>query len=197
MIIYKITNNITNQCYIGQTINFKKRKNGHLDLYKNKNLKGAQRPMYKDMRKYGIENFTFKILEECNENCSNEREVYYMNKFNSIKKGYNHEKSGKHKFHSEETKRKISDSQLGNKNHMYDKKGINCKNSKKVINLTTKKTYNSMRECAIDEYGDIKYVKYISRICQPNTNRFFYKGNTYRLLDENGNIIDKNVNKKS
>ena len=45
--------------------------------------------------------------------------------------------------------------------------------------------------------NDIKYVKYISRICQPNTNRFSYKGNVYRLLDENGNIIEKNVNKKS
>ena len=77
MIIYKITNNITNKCYIGQTINFKKRISSHLDLYKNKDSKGAQRPMYKDMRKYGIDNFTFEVLEECEESCSNEREEYY------------------------------------------------------------------------------------------------------------------------
>lgn len=178
MIIYKITNNITNKCYIGQTINFKKRISSHLDLYKNKDSKGAQRPMYKDMRKYGIDNFTFEVLEECKESCSNEREEYYIKKFNSVKKGYNHEQSGKHKFHTEETKKKIS-------------------NSQKVINLITGEKYNSMRECALDEFGDIKYVKYISRICQPNTNRFSYKGNVYRLLDENGNIIEKNVNKKS
>ena len=196
MIIYKITNNITNKCYIGQTINFKKRISSHLDLYKNKDSKGAQRPMYKDMRKYGINNFTFEVLEECKESCSNEREEYYIKKFNSVKKGYNHEQSGKHKFHTEETKKKISNSQIGEKNHMYGKKGINCKNSKKVINLITGEKYNSMRECELDEFSDIKYVKYISRICQPNTNRFSYKGNVYRLLDENGNIIEKNVNKK-
>ena len=45
----------------------------------------------------------------------------------------------------------------------------------------------------LDEFGDIKYVKYISRICQPQTKRFSYKGHTYRLIDDEGNIIPKDA----
>ena len=195
MYIYKITNNITNKCYIGQTINFNKRKNNHLDLYKNPNLKGAKRPLYEDMRKFKIENFSFEILEECSSEISNQREEFYIKKYNSIINGYNHEIKGEHKLLSEETKAKISSAQIGEKNHMFGKKGKDCKNSKKIINLSKNIKYDSMRECALKEFGDIKYVKCISRVCDPKTNRFFYKGNAYRLIDENGNIIKKNIDK--
>lgn len=193
MYIYKITNIITNQSYIGQTVDYKKRWENHISLCKSPNVKGYNRPLYKAMRSYGIENFSFDVLEECGSDISNDREEYYMWLYNTIAKGYNHEKSGKHKTHSEETKRKMSEAQLGDKNHMFGKKGADCKNSKKCIDLTTGKIYNSMRECAIDEFGDIKYVKYISRICQPHTNRFGYKGHTYRLIDDNGNIVWKDA----
>lgn len=196
MYIYKITNNITNQSYIGQTNDFIRRKANHISLYKNEKSKGANRPLYKAMRSYGLDSFSFEILEVCPEEISNERETYYINLYNCVSKGYNRENKAKRKTLTKETKNKIKKSQLGEKNHMFGKKGIKCKNSKRVINLITNKVYNSMRECALDEFGDIKYVKYISRICQPETNRFFYKGNTYRLLDNDGNIIDKKIKPK-
>lgn len=196
MYIYKITNNITNESYVGQTNNFKRRKENYISLYKSPNSKGANRPLYKAMRSYGLDNFSFEILEECDKEISNLREEYYINLYDCLRKGYNHEKIGKRKKMSEQTKDKIRNSQLDKKNHMFNKKGKECKNSKKVINLITNKIYNSMRECALDEFGDIKYVKYISRICQPYSNRFFYKGNTYRLINENGNIIDKKIKPK-
>lgn len=34
---------------------------------------------------------------------------------------------------------------------MYGKKGVLCKNSKRVIDITTGQIFNSMRECAIAE----------------------------------------------
>ena len=191
MYIYKITNKITNQSYVGQTNDFKRRKENHISLYKSPDSKGANRPLYRAMRSYGLDKFSFDILEECDKENSNEREEYYIQLYNCVDKGYNREKNAKRKDLSLETKNKIKLSQLGIKNHMYGKTGKMCKNSKKVINLKTRKVYNSMRECALDEYGDIKYVKYISRICDVNSNRFTYKGNEYRLIDKNGNIINK------
>lgn len=196
MFIYKITNNITNQCYIGQTDNFKRRKENHISLFKSPSSKGADRPLYRAMRSYGLNNFSFEILEECDDNISNSREDFYIDLYKSVSHGYNREKSGKRKNLSKYTKEKIRNSQMGEKNHMFGKKGKECKNSKKIINLITKKMYDSMRECALNEFGDIKYVKYISRICDPQSNRFFYKGNTYRLIDNDGNIIEKIVKPK-
>lgn len=49
-----------------------------------------------------------------------------------------------------------------------------------------------MRECALAEYGDIKYVKQISRVCDPNSNRLNYKGKVYRKI-ENGVLIEKDT----
>ena len=193
MYIYKITNIITNQSYVGQTIDYKKRWNNHKDLYKFPHIKGGSRPLYKAMRSYGIENFSFSVLEECEDVLANEREEYYIVLYNTIKKGYNHESSTKHKYLSETTKKKIAEAQIGEKIICSAKKSELCKNSKKCIDLTTGKIYNSMRECALDEFGDIKYVKYISRICQPHTKRFGYKGHTYRLIDDEGNIIPKDA----
>jgi hypothetical protein len=41
------------------------------------------------MRKYGRENFSFQILEECSEDKLAEREIYWINKLNTYKNGYN------------------------------------------------------------------------------------------------------------
>lgn len=41
------------------------------------------------MRKYGRENFTFQIIEECEEGLLKEREVYWIQKLDSYNKGYN------------------------------------------------------------------------------------------------------------
>ena len=43
------------------------------------------------MRKYGIENFTFEIIEECSQEQLNEREIYWISYYDSFnkEKGYN------------------------------------------------------------------------------------------------------------
>lgn len=87
--IYKITNKINKKVYIGQTINFKKRMNQHKCFYKKKNV------MLIDMaiRKYGVENFTFEIIETTKkQEIADELERYYIKKYDcKIKnnKGYN------------------------------------------------------------------------------------------------------------
>jgi group I intron endonuclease len=55
--IYKITNTKNNKVYIGQSLEILSRWKNHLKIYNNENYALYNRSLYKDMRKYGIENF--------------------------------------------------------------------------------------------------------------------------------------------
>lgn len=79
--IYKITNKINNKSYIGQSIDILKRFNSH--KYKSDTLIG------RDIQKYGEENFELEILEECDVSELDEKEIYYINKYDTIRNGYN------------------------------------------------------------------------------------------------------------
>ena len=85
--IYKITNNKNGKCYIGKTertveIRWKEHLR-HLDLYETI-------PLYRAIKKYGIENFSIETIEECDSININEREQYWIRFFNSYgKTGYN------------------------------------------------------------------------------------------------------------
>ena len=50
--------------------------------------------IYQAIRKHGLENFDFIILEECLTEQLNEREVYWIAYFNSYKNGYNATEGG-------------------------------------------------------------------------------------------------------
>ena len=85
--IYKITNRINNKIYIGQTartlnIRWKEHKIASIS---------SDRPLYKAMRKYGIDNFHIEILEEIPNTLLNEKETYWIKKLDSCNrdKGYN------------------------------------------------------------------------------------------------------------
>lgn len=85
--IYIIKNIITNTVYIGKSININNRLRDHKsslisNKHKNKYLQRA-------FNKYGLENFLFEILEECECEKLNEKEIYYIKKFNSLNEGYN------------------------------------------------------------------------------------------------------------
>lgn len=56
--IYLIQNNINGKPYVGQAIKLRKRLLQHI------NHKEEDYPLYRAFHKYGIENFTFSILEE-------------------------------------------------------------------------------------------------------------------------------------
>ena len=77
--IYKITNLINGKVYIGQSINIEIRWQQHKRAidYNKTNL------LYKAMRKHGVENFKFEIIDECNECELNNLEIYYIWYYNS------------------------------------------------------------------------------------------------------------------
>lgn len=94
--IYKITNLINGKIYIGQSRNIKKRWQNHKCAAHNPNNKAYNYPLYRAMRKYGIENFDFSILENCQINQLNEREKYWITYYSSDNGnyGYNNDSGG-------------------------------------------------------------------------------------------------------
>lgn len=93
--IYKFTNKINGHCYIGQTNNLQKRYNGHKSEAFNEKASGYWLPFHCAIRKYGIENFNYEILEEIADGESqkfiDEREKYFIAYYHSLKDedGYN------------------------------------------------------------------------------------------------------------
>lgn len=77
--IYKITNNINEKSYIGQSIDIKKRFSRHKYNAVTIGGRGYMYPLSQAIRKYGLENFSFEILEECSEAELNKRELFYYN----------------------------------------------------------------------------------------------------------------------
>lgn len=98
--IYKITNMINGKVYIGQSVNIKKRFAAHKSAAFNPKNKHYNYPLYRAIRKYGIENFSFEVIEECNEENLNDREIFYISKYKSHgKNGYNLDDGGNQASH--------------------------------------------------------------------------------------------------
>lgn len=94
--IYKITNQINQKCYIGQSINIESRWVHH----KNYNKKYSKYPLYLAFKKYGINNFSFEIIEECLPEELDEKEQFYIKYYNSYKNGYNQDEGGQGRVNS-------------------------------------------------------------------------------------------------
>lgn len=86
--IYKITNTVTEEPYIGQSTDCRNRWNQHCKCGLGIDTP-ANNKLYKSMQQYGLENFTFELLEECDSSELNEREKYYIDMFNSVDFGLN------------------------------------------------------------------------------------------------------------
>ena len=80
--IYKITNIITGDFYIGSSCNIKYRWANHKSPSKWKELPNSK--LYQDMASYGLNNFTFEVLEETTD--LHNREQYYIEQ---LKPSYN------------------------------------------------------------------------------------------------------------
>ena len=111
--IYRLTSP-SGKCYIGQTLNLKKR----LNHYKNLDCQ-QQTNLYHAIVKYGWDCFILDILweptnKEHIKQQLNELETHYMKEHNSLQpNGYNLKLGGDSNLLSEETKLKISKSNTG------------------------------------------------------------------------------------
>lgn len=152
----------TSLWYIGQTVNPEGRFNCHIDRAINKKDKTY---FYNSIRKYGLENFVYCVLEEnvLRENL-NMREMDWIEYYDSFYCGYNMTAGGNQTIFSEEFKRKLSESHKGNPGYWTNKhlpeeikkriseshKGKKSSNIKKVsqydLNINYIQTFNSLKE---------------------------------------------------
>jgi len=81
--IYKIENLVNGKAYVGQSINIERRWSEH------SSLKSPNSLLAKAFAEFGIENFSFQILEECPMELMNARERFYICELNTYLSGYN------------------------------------------------------------------------------------------------------------
>ena len=89
--IYRITNLKTNEAYIGKSTNIKTRWQNHCKTAIG--LDGmARTKIHSAMKEYGIDNFSFEVLEKCTKETYSEREKYWINFYETNVYGYNIQK---------------------------------------------------------------------------------------------------------
>ena len=133
--IYLITNIVNSKCYIGQAIKLRNRLKSHISNYTNKRY---DTPLYRDFNKYGLDKFTYQLLDVLEENDYREArkqldllEIKYIEIYNSYNNGYNQTQGGDggilgYKFTEEQIKKqrenaiKRIDENLLCKIYLYD-----------------------------------------------------------------------------
>ena len=86
--IYKITNLLTAQCYIGQSVNIGDRWKQHCKCGLGIEA-SATNKLYNSMQKDGVWNFSFELLEQCSKDTLNEKEKFWIQMYQSNKFGLN------------------------------------------------------------------------------------------------------------
>lgn len=87
--IYKFQNNITNEVYIGQSVELEARYIRH----KRDWLNGTT-DFYQAIQQYGWDCFSYEVIEYCDISELNEREQYWIKYYDSYYNGYNMNKGG-------------------------------------------------------------------------------------------------------
>lgn len=91
--IYKITNLVTKQSYIGQSVDIASRWKQHIKCGLGIDASHTNM-LYNSMQKYGVWNFAFELIEQCSKEQLNEREKFYISLYQTDKFGYNMTQGG-------------------------------------------------------------------------------------------------------
>jgi hypothetical protein len=145
--IYSIHNKISKKSYIGQSTNVYKRLIHH--KYELLNNKHPNSHLQRSFNKYGKEVFIFSILEYCNIDNLNEKEIYYINKefkCYNIKGIETSSKGYKRKPVSEKTRKLLSDI----------KKGITPSNLKELHHLNKRVILYYINDILIKKFDSCK-----------------------------------------
>lgn len=88
--IYSFKNKINGKRYVGQSIQLEERtQKYHKNDPFNINNGCYNTKFYQAIRKYGYNNFEIEILEECSISDLDEKEIYWIEFYNTYKEGYN------------------------------------------------------------------------------------------------------------
>lgn len=152
--IYCIENLVNGKKYIGQSKDVFKRISNHKNLLrKNKHHNNY---LQRAWDKYGEENFTFYLLQSCNESDIDKLERYYISLYNTTSEtnGYNLESGGNEgKKHSNKTIEKLLEI------HQSDKVPVYCIELNKIYDgfIDIEKefgvSYAAIRKCCVEKRG--------------------------------------------
>lgn len=210
--IYGIHNKVNDKWYVGQSNNIRKR-----NLYELRNLRNgvfhynnSNNHIVQAWQKYGENAFEWVVLEECEIDKLDEREIFWIREKDSYRNGYNQTLGGSGSrgvIVSEETKRKMSLSSKGEKHPFWGKhrteetkkklslwrtgrKGMPMTEKVKKILIESRrikiicnengKIYSSMSEASRELNLD---VSAIAKNCKGK--RSTVKGYTFKLVKEN------------
>jgi group I intron endonuclease len=140
--IYKITSP-SGKIYIGQSINIERR----FKHYKRLSCKD-QVKIYNSLLKYGVDAHIFQVLELCDTKELNNRERHYQDLYDSVTNGLNLLYVKSEHFngaHSEQSKKKISNSLKGKTFTDEHKYKIGLSNSRRVMSAETKEKHRLNR----------------------------------------------------
>ena len=139
--IYKITNLANGKIYVGQAVShilnhkryrpygYEGRFRCHIsEAFSQK--KNQSHYLNNAIRKYGVNEFNVELIEYCEIEKADEREIYYIKTLNSLyPNGYNLKNGGNIFTHSEESKKRVSNGVI---NYFKDKKFEKFKNIKNI-----------------------------------------------------------------
>jgi len=112
--VYKIINKINGKIYVGQSWHLKNRIKSH---FENKKMKNTH--LYQSIKKYGEDNFIVEMIEieDPTQEKLDELEIRLIEEYKSTdrKFGYNIREGGSKGRHSNDTKNKMREKQLGKK----------------------------------------------------------------------------------
>ena len=119
--IYKITNLINGKVYVGQTIDYRRRRIGHLSALKLGNHHNKY--LQSSYTKYGVNNFEMKLIKSCSKSELNDLEKHYIQELDCLHdaQGYNILIGGnENMIFTDAIREKLSLSRRGEKNHNAD-----------------------------------------------------------------------------
>ena len=168
--VYRITNTITGDFYIGSSKNVKQR----LAVHKCQSTwnKCPNNPMYQDMQKYGVDKFVFEILEEAEVDSLKKTEQQFIETLKPTYNNYNakgwdferhkesHRKAQKEYKKSDKCKEYQKEYQKSDKYKEYQKEYQNqlcCYNGE---TLTLNALYQRFRKQGID-HPTLEAKKYL------------------------------------
>lgn len=158
--IYKLISP-NNKIYIGQSIKIEQRWIDHKRRAK-KNSTSHSFKLYNSIRKYGWENFKKEITEVCDPDQLNDREIYYINLYDSINFGLNGREGGNNWKMTSDTKNKLRIANLGKYNgdqniefYIDNVKYKSIGDASKVLQIPPKTIHNRLNS------NNIKYINYI------------------------------------
>lgn len=190
-IVYLLTNTVNGKKYVGKTVR-------SLDIrwqeHVNCSKYHSTLHIHKAIRKYGSDSFSKEIIEECDNNNASNREVFWIETFNTFYHGYNMTKGGEGVegfIHSKESNEKNRLSHIGRtqsektcslkSKSMLASKNVKRKSVVSIDNLNNKRVFESLSEAErfLNKPGSSTLI---SRCCRGKTKKAY--GFRWKYLEE-------------